>query len=91
MSMSSEAKVVFVEFSGETGDRIFMVGSGLGAVLADTQSGTGFGAFKLTNHRLVSEEDVRAAANFGTLDNGISSVQSGLVRSYYVGSARPAP
>jgi len=80
---------VFVEFTvrvpapcenldsmGSEGDLVYLVGTSLEDMLADTNGGTKFGLLHFSNHRVVSEDEVRSKGR-AMLDHGIASVKRG--------------
>lgn len=80
---------IFVEFTvrvptpsenldsmGSEGQLVYLVGTSLEDVLADTNSGTNFGLLHFSNYRTVSEDEVRSKGRT-MLDHGIDSVKRG--------------
>ena len=82
--------MVFMDFrSVGSSERFRFVGSSKEAILADTHGGKEFGGQKFSGSTVISEAEARAQP-MDYLEDGITSVRSGLTNSYLVGIFYPA-
>lgn len=63
----------------------YFVGTSLGDVLADTDNGKRFGFGYFSSHRKITTKRARAL-QLEYLEEGISSVQEGVCKSFYLGT-----